>query len=597
MTRIEKWSPITQLDRAVEEMLRGDLAAVDALHRSWIQFTASLDEADRYTLRRRTLRKHAIETGIIERLYEIDWGVTEQLVAEGLTREAVARAGGEVSPRVLAMLEAQFDGLELVTEYVRDYQPLTTSFIKELHALITRAQIDYEATDTLGRRVRAKLNHGSFKTLPNNVKLADGSLREFAPAEQVDGEIERLVEWYNEMDDVHAVVSAAWLHHRFVQIHPFQDGNGRVARALTLLSLEQNLYPPLVVDRDSRSRYIESLDLANAGSLAPLGRLFTKLAMRSIRRELVVPIPAPIPRTARDVARAFARSFEQKRREEAESKQLAVRIRASQLHGNIGVWFDNARQDLKEDFAQEGLTIRIWKDEATPEEPPRRTGERSPSQWFDDQIIESAKRAEHFAVLWADRWWTMLGIAVNGLQLRFVASMHHVGSLRTGVMAITSFGEIRIVDEGPSTRMDAFIPTSWDAFTFSHDEEVEDRAAELYEWLDQSLAVALQKLMNRTVALVTSPDIARPPPNASSGDWIQTVTRATRMAMRNDGWAYLADVGNYIRLLDPAFDASDFGHEKLSLLIESRPDLLETRKETKTADGPTHIYVRLLSGA
>ena len=592
MTRIRDWSPITPLDRVVEETLRGDLAAVDALHRSWIRFTASLDEADRRTLRRRTLRKHAIETGIIERLYEIDWGVTEQLVAEGLTMEAVARAGGEVSPRDLAMLEAQFDGLELVIEYVRDGSPLTTSFIKELHALITRAQVDYDATDALGRRVRAKLSHGSFKTLPNNVKLADGSLLEFAPPEQVDGEIERLIDWYNEMDEAHAVVSAAWLHHRFVQIHPFQDGNGRVARVLTLLSLERNLYPPLVVDRDSRSRYLESLDQANEGDLASLGRLFTKLAMRSIRRELTVPIPAPVPQTAREVARAFARSLEQKRREEAEGRQQAVHLRARQLHGSIGVWFDNARQDLTEDFAQEGRSVRIWTDRANPEDPPRRPGERPPSKWFDDQIIRTARRAEHFAVMWAERWWTMLGMAVDGLQLRFVASTHHVGSLRTGIMAITSFGEIRITDEEPSTHRDAFVQTSWDAFTFSHDEDVEDRAQELYDWLDQSLAVALQRLMKRTVAVVTSHDRTETPTTPPSTDWVPMATRAVRMATREDGWAYLPDVGNYLRLLDPAFDAGYFGYEKLSLLLKSRPDLLETREETKTADGPTHVYVR-----
>ena len=221
MTTTSKWNPITPLDRTVEEKLKGDLAAVDALHRSWQSFAATLDETDRKTLRRRTLRKHAIETGIIEHLYDIDWGVTETLVAEGLTREAIARAGGDVSQGVLAMLEAQFEGLQLTTDHVRDDRPLTTSFVKELHALITRAQVDYEATDSLGRRVRTRLNHGGFKTSPNNVKRPDGSLLEFAPPEQVDGEIERLVELYNGMDDVHPVVSAAWLHHRFVQIHPF----------------------------------------------------------------------------------------------------------------------------------------------------------------------------------------------------------------------------------------------------------------------------------------------------------------------------------------------------------------------------------------
>lgn len=80
--------------------------------------------------------------------------------------------------------------------------------------------------------------------------------------------------------------------------------------------------------------------------------------------------------------------------------------------------------------------------------------------------------------MWAERWWTMLGMAVDGLQRRFVASMHDVGSLRTGVMAITSFAEIRITDEEPLTHRDAFVQTSWDAFTFSHDEDVEDRAAD-----------------------------------------------------------------------------------------------------------------------
>ena len=490
MPTIQKWRPIAPLDGAVEERIRGDLAAVDALHRSWKNFTSSLDEADRHTLRRRTLRKHAIETGILERLYDIDWGVTETLVAKGLTREAIARAHGELSPEVVAMLEAQMEGLELVTEYVRDDYPLTTSLIKELHALITRAQLEYNATDSLGRLIRARLDHGSYKTLPNNVKRADGSLLEFAPPEQVDGEIERLIEWYNDMDNVHPVVSAAWLHHRFVQIHPFQDGNGRVARALTLLSLGRDKYPPPVVDRDIRDRYLQALDLANEGDLNPLGRLFAKLAIRSMRRELEVPIPDPGPQTAKEVARAFARRLDRKQHEEAERLELAAHIRARQLHGRIEDWLEKAGDDLTGVFDEEGRTVRVDTDEAVPDDPR--------SKWWRYQIIESAKRAEHLADLSSDTWWTMMRVAVNGLQLRFVTSIHHVGSPRTGVMAITSFGDVRILSEETPSHKETFVQTSWDAFTFSHDEDVEDRADELYEWLDQSLAVALQELSRRT---------------------------------------------------------------------------------------------------
>ena len=499
MTIIDQWQRIQPLDAHVEVRLRSDLAAVDALQNLWMDFTSSLDLTDRKTLRRRTLRKHAIETGILERLYDIEWGLTETLVAEGLTREAVARAGGELAPGVLPMLEAQFRGLELVTEYVRNDLPLTTSFVKELHALITRAQTHYDATDSLGRPFSAPLDHGTYKKLPNNVRRSDGSLLEFAPPEQVPGEIERLVDLYNDMDGVHPVISAAWLHHRFVQIHPFQDGNGRVARALTLISLERAKYPPMVVDRDSRDRYLQALDEANTGNLVSLGKLFTKLVMRSIRRELEEPIPEPQPRTAREVARAFARSLERREKEETERRELAVQIRADQIHSQLRVWFATASRDLREDFAGVGRKVETWTDEASPDDPARLPNAPPPSTWWHYQIVQTARRAEHFAVMSADRWWTQLGVTVNGHRLRFVASIHHVGSVRTGIMAITTFGDIQAQDQEHSGHEDAFVATSLDAFTFSHDEEVEDRAIELHEWLDQSLAVALQRFMHRTL--------------------------------------------------------------------------------------------------
>jgi Fic family protein len=463
---------------------------LNRLHRSWEEFSSSLDTSYQLSLRRRTLRRHAIETGIIERLYQIEWGVTETLVAEGLTREAIARSGGELSEGVLDMIAAQLDGLNMVTEYVQQDYPLTTSFIKELHALITRAQSFYDATDALGRPVRARLIHGKFKTLPNNVKLADGYLLTFAPPEQVNGEMERLVRWYNEMGEVHPVIAASWLHHRFVQIHPFQDGNGRVARALTLLSLGRKSYPPLVVDRNNRDAYLNSLDKANEGDLAPLGRLFARLAMRSIRRELEEPAKQPVPRTARETARAFAQSIERQKFQEGMQKERAVLLRAGQIHGRIHDWFQETGKDLEEVFAEEGTDVWTWTDEATPED--------SRSNWWRHQIIRTARRAEHFADL-SNAWWSMLKVKVNGLQLRFVISIHHVGSRRTGVMAITTFGDIRIPDEEAATHEDAFVPTSSDAFTFTYDEDVEDRSMELYDWLDQSLAVALRELMRHTL--------------------------------------------------------------------------------------------------
>jgi Fic family protein len=65
-------------------------------------------------------------------------------------------------------------------------------------------------------------------------------------------------------------VEAGWLHHRFAQIHPFADGNGRVARAIASLLFIKAEWFPLVVKRDDRTRYIEALEKADADDLWPL---------------------------------------------------------------------------------------------------------------------------------------------------------------------------------------------------------------------------------------------------------------------------------------------------------------------------------------
>lgn len=504
-----RWRPIEPLDQTVVENLRGDLAVLDRLHLSWREFAASLDESYQLSLRRRTLRRHAIETGILERLYDIEWGITETLVAEGLTRETIARFPGDLSQGVVDMIEAQLEGLNLVTEYVQQDHPLTTSFIKELHALITRAQTTYDATDALGRRVRATLNHGRYKTLPNNVRRGDGTLLKFAPPEQVNGEVERLVEWYNGMSDVHPILSAAWLHHRFVQIHPFQDGNGRVARALAAASLEQHQYPPPVVNRHHRDSYLEALDGANDGDLAPLARLFVDVAKRSVRRELSESATA---RSTREVAGALALGLKQQEESTRyisasgragsprtrarvtvvtpDPKEVAIQLRAGQLYKQIQAWLSEYKADLLKIFSEQGLEVEIRTEGATPREATER---------WRRHILRSAGRAEHVPILPSGSWWVSLVATLDHCQLRFVASIHHVGSVRTGVMAITSFGDIRMPTQNRTTFEDTFVDTSWDAFTFSHEEDVKNRTDVLYEWLDQSLAVALRELMKHTL--------------------------------------------------------------------------------------------------
>lgn len=79
-----------------------------------------------------------------------------------------------------------------------------------------------------------------------------------------------------------ALATAAWMHHRFEQIHPFEDGNGRAGRLLLNLFLVKAGWPPLHILPPDRSRYIRALEEANGGNLSPLEHLVRTCMARGI---------------------------------------------------------------------------------------------------------------------------------------------------------------------------------------------------------------------------------------------------------------------------------------------------------------------------
>ncbi len=95
-----------------------------------------------------------------------------------------------------------------------------------------------------------------------------------------------LLAWIPQYSDDDPIIVAAWLHHRFMQIHPYQDGNGRLARAIATMILLQADLPPIVVDRDLRTEYIEALELADRADLSRLAEMFAGLERRAIVQAL-----------------------------------------------------------------------------------------------------------------------------------------------------------------------------------------------------------------------------------------------------------------------------------------------------------------------
>ncbi len=69
------------------------------------------------------------------------------------------------------------------------------------------------------------------------------------------------------------------------------------------------------------------------------------------------------------------------------------------------------------------------------------------------------------------------------------------------------------------------------------------------------------------------------PAKPKTEDWTPIATQAIESRVREDGWAALAAVGGYLRQLDPSFDSRTYGYKTLNLLLKSRAELFEVRKQ------------------
>lgn len=91
----------------------------------------------------------------------------------------------------------------------------------------------------------------------------------------------------------HVIEDFADLHARFERIHPFRDGNGRVGRLVLNLLLVRYGYPPAVIYKDDRDRYLSALHRADSGDCGTLGELLARSITKSIDRFILPALAGP----------------------------------------------------------------------------------------------------------------------------------------------------------------------------------------------------------------------------------------------------------------------------------------------------------------
>ncbi|MBN9685894.1 MULTISPECIES: hypothetical protein [unclassified Corallococcus] len=173
------WKPIEDLS---ERELTIDLGDIKPLYAAWQAAQTKLKASKPESLARfteRLVRSMSIETGILERLYDLDRGTTEALVTHGFAEDFVSRSSTNVEPsRLIDILRDHEAAVHVTMDCIAKERPLTRGVLHELHSILTRHQSTTTAVDQLGNRMEIPLIKGAFKSQPNNPKRTDGSVHE-----------------------------------------------------------------------------------------------------------------------------------------------------------------------------------------------------------------------------------------------------------------------------------------------------------------------------------------------------------------------------------------------------------------------------------
>jgi len=251
--------------------------------------TASEDDLERAS--RTAVRAAAFDTGAIEHLYETDQGLTITVATQAAAWETTVN---DRSPNALALFQAQLRAYELVLDAVTQSLPVTEAWIRRLHEELTEPQETYVVHTPIGQREQP-LPRGEYKKHPNHVKLQDGRTHSYVPVLATAAEMGRLVAELSSEAFLAAnpILQASYAHYAFVAIHPFADGNGRVARALSSVYLYRAATIPLLIFVDQRTRYLESLEAADRNKpeafvhfVAATARSTLALVVESLSTEL-----------------------------------------------------------------------------------------------------------------------------------------------------------------------------------------------------------------------------------------------------------------------------------------------------------------------
>lgn len=191
---------------------------------------------------------------------QLTYGQTELLLLFG-------KVVNEANMRDLEEMKSHDVALKMMMSEAKEEKPLTEVFIRQLHQVMFREDYEERRTAPDGSVYSYTVHVGRYKTRGNSVRTRTGAYFEYASKEETPGLMFDLVRWYNEEAEkgtMSPIELAALFHYRYIRIHPFGDGNGRVSRLLMNYILLRHRYPMIVVRHKEKDHYLDALGKSDA---------------------------------------------------------------------------------------------------------------------------------------------------------------------------------------------------------------------------------------------------------------------------------------------------------------------------------------------
>ena len=228
---------------------------IATLYKEW-QSLQPLKESDQARLDRKFMLEFNYNSNHIEG-NTLTYGQTEMLLMFGKVVESA-------NMKDLEEMKASNVGLKMIKEMALDKeQPLTEYFIRTLHQTLLREDYTEYRQLSDGNTTSYTIHAGQYKTRPNTVITATDERFEYASPEETPALMTDLLQWYNDAEtqgELSPIELASMFHYRYIRIHPFEDGNGRVSRLIVNYILYRHGYPMIVVKSADKDNYLTALN-------------------------------------------------------------------------------------------------------------------------------------------------------------------------------------------------------------------------------------------------------------------------------------------------------------------------------------------------